>query len=293
MKKTKEKVPQKAKKQKNSPCPQWVQNALNNPVRDYHVYVMTAIERSLYFVLAFVVGGLVSQVFYGGLFQRDGMATTLTHISNVAVFIIVGLVAARFFFPMRNEQLLRKSQLDLRSQFRDMLESITAALSANDTVPQAFDYAWKSMKLQYSENAYIVQELGHICEAISNNYPLIDAIEDLASRSACEDIESFSNVFRACYGPGGNMKEVMRQTHDIICDKMKIEDEIRSKVSANQLELNIITVAPILIVGMLRFSGGSFAENFASPAGVISITVAIILFIVAYRMGQKIVNIKG
>ena len=292
-KKESQKVRKSKKKQKPAPKPQFLLNPIHNKVMDYHVYVMSPAEKLLYSLIAFVVGGIVSQMFYGGLFMKDGVPTTLTNISNVAVFVIVGLVAGKIFLPIRTAQLLEKRQKELRKQFRDMLESITASLSANDTVVQAFHYAYRDMQMQYSDNAYITKELKQITEALKNNVDLELMVEDFAKRSACEDIEDFSNVFKVSYGPGGRMKDVMRQTHSVICEKMQIEDEIASKISANKLELNIITCAPILIVAMLKMSSADFAANFATPVGVVVNTLAIVLFVVAYRMGQKIVDIKG
>lgn len=281
------------KKTKQAPRPQYVLNPMHNKVLDYHVYVMNGTEKLLYTLAAFVVGGLIGLLFYGGLFKKDGIATTATGISNVVVFAVMGIAAVKIFLPIRTKQLLTKRQKTLRTQFRDMLESITASLSANDTVVAAFDYAYNDMKMQYSEKAYITRELLQFVKARENNVDLEVMVEDFARRSACEDIEDFSNVFKVSYGPGGRMKDVMRQTHDLICEKMQIEDEIAAKMSSNQLELNIITFAPILIVALLRFSNDTFAENFATPAGVISMTIGLVLFVVAYRMGQKIVDVKG
>lgn len=284
----------KSKKQKKQPLrPPYVENPLHNQVPDYHVYAMSKAEKLLYGVAAILVGGLIGLLFYGGLFKRDGVATLLTNICNVAVFVGVGLYARKLFLPIRSQQLMEKRQKELRSQFRDMLESIAASLSANETVIQAFDNAYKDMQMQYGDNACITRELYQFTEARRNNVDLELMVEDLARRSACEDIEDFSNVFKVSYGPGGRMKDVMRQTHDMICEKMQIEDEIASKMSANKLELNIITLAPILIVGMLKFSNETFAANFASFAGVLSVTVGLALFVVAYRMGQKIVRLEG
>lgn len=283
---------EKKTRKKEPERPQYVENPLRNMVMDYHVYEMSRLEKVLYSIAALLGGGVLGLVFYGGLFMMDGEATTLTHISNLVVFLGMGAVAVRVFLPIRTQQLLKKRQQTLRVQFRDMLESITSSLSANDTVVQAFTYAYKDMCMQYSENAYIARELYEIGEGIRNNVGLEVMIQDFARRSACEDIESFSNVFAVSYGPGGRMKDVMRQTHDIICEKMQIADEIRSKLSSNQLELNLITAAPVLLVGMMRLSSRSFAENFASLPGVLAITAGLALFVLAYRMGQKIIDIK-
>lgn len=279
------------KKQKKKEVPQqWVLSPINEPVLDYHVYEMSLGEKLLYGFLAFLVGGALGLLFYGGLFKRDGEATTATMISNVVVFVVAGLIAAKVFLPMRREQLLKKRQHDLRTQFRNMLESLTASLASGNTVLDAYISALEDMKNQYSESAYITVELDQIVAAARNNIDLETMVDDLAKRSGIEDIEDFSNVFRVARGPGGNIADVMRQTHDIIGDKMTIEDEITSKMSSNQLELNVIMVAPVMIVGMLRFSSGTFAENFSSPAGVVATTIGLIIFYFAYRLGQKIVN---
>lgn len=67
--KPKTKRPAKPKKE---PVSQWMTNPLNEQVLDYHNYEMTQGEQVLYFILAFLIGGVVSQFFYGGLFQEDG-----------------------------------------------------------------------------------------------------------------------------------------------------------------------------------------------------------------------------
>ena len=79
--KPKTKRPAKPKKE---PVSQWMTNPLNEQVLDYHNYEMTHGEQVLYFILAFLIGGVVSQFFYGGLFQEDGAPTLLTYISNAA-----------------------------------------------------------------------------------------------------------------------------------------------------------------------------------------------------------------
>lgn len=288
--KTKEKKATQKPKPKKEPEPQWLASPINERVLNYHVYVMSGGEKLLYAAMAIVVGGALGLLFYGGMFKRDGEATTATMVSNIIVFVVAGLIAAKMFLPMRSEQLLKKRQHDLRSQFRNMLESLTASLASGSTVMDAFDNALGDMRNQYSETAYISLELDQIVTAARNNIDIETMLDDLAKRSGVENIEDFSNVFRVARGPGGNIANVMRQTHDIIGDKMTIEDEITSKMSSNQLELNVIMLAPVMIVGMLRLSSGSFADNFSSPLGVAATTVGIVIFYFAYRLGQKIVN---
>ena len=93
---------------------------------NYKIYYMSAFEKCAYFLLVFVVGGLVGWVFYGGLFKVDGEATNVTFISNVVIFALFGLVAVRIFLPAVTEMLKTRRDKALRMQFRDMLAQYAA-----------------------------------------------------------------------------------------------------------------------------------------------------------------------
>ena len=286
--KPKTKRPAKPKKE---PVSQWTTNPLNEKVLDYHNYEMTQGEKAIYFILAFLIGGVVSQFFYGGLFQEDGVPTPLTYISNAVAFVAVGLIAGRIFLPVRSRQLAEKRRDVLRKQFRDMLESLTASLAANSTVRDAFNTAYTDMCMQYSDDALIAKELDQFRRAGQINVTLDVMMDNFAKRSGVEEIEDFNNVFQVCYGPGGNMSRVINQTHDIICERMEVEDEIQAKIHANEMELNIIMLAPVLIVALMRLSNESFAQNLASPVGVVAMTISLVMFVGAYIWGQKIIAV--
>lgn len=279
-------------KPKKEPVSQWMTNPLNEQVLDYHNYEMTQGEQVLYFILAFLIGGVVSQFFYGGLFQEDGVPTLLTYISNAVAFVIVGLLVGKVFLPVRSRQLAEKRRDTLRRQFRDMLESLTASLAANSTVRDAFSSAYTDMCMQYSDDALISKELDQFRRAEQINVTLDVMMDDFAKRSGVEEIQDFNNVFQVCYGPGGNMSRVINQTHDIICERMEVEDEIQEKIHANEMELNIIMLAPVLIVALMRSANKTFAQNLASPVGVAAVTGALVLFAISYIWGQKIIAVR-
>ena len=280
------------KTRKEPPPPVEMANPLKTMMPNYRTYQMSLFEKVTAGLAAFLVGAVCSQVFYGGLFKSDGEPTVMTYVSAVIAVLIVGAAAVRICLPMRGEQLRKKRQHQLSLQFRDMLESLTTSLAAGDTVFQAFEAAREDMCLQYGEESDMARELEQILLAPRSGISLESMLKDLAERSGSEDMESFSNVFSVCYSTGGNMRDVMRRTHDIITDKMAIADEIRTKLSANKLELNVITVAPVFLMLLLRTTNDSFAEKFATPGGVVCITIAIAIFVAAFRMGRKIVEIE-
>lgn len=271
----------------------YLYSPLNNPMPNYAVYVMSKAEKVIVSLISFVVGGLVGLIFYGNLFMIDGFATTTTHISNTVVFGLVGFLATKFITPMYVARCLEKRNSALKRQFRDMLESLTASFSSGSNVQHAFEAAYADLKMQYGEKDYIVLEMEEIINGMRQNINVEVMLQDFGLRSGNEDIVSFADVFSICYRKGGNMNFVINRTHSVISDKMVVADEIETKLTSNKMQHNVMSIMPIVVVAMLRFTNQSFAANFATLTGVLVNTLAIGIFVGAYIYGNKIVAIKG
>ncbi len=284
-----------AKKEKKEKItePQYYSSATNMPVLNYRVYYMKPLEKALYFILAFVVGAAVGYLFYGGIGKDEfGRPTTLTNILNIVIPSVVGLVAAKMFIPIRTNQIIDKRRRNLNMQFRDMLDSLNTSLGSGKNIPESFAAVYDDLKMQYDEGAYILDELEVVLTGIQNNIPIEDMLMDFGERSQINDIKSFGEVFQISYRKGGNIKDIIRNTHTILSDKMEIKEEIETIVSASKMEQNIMIVMPILIIGMIKMTSADFANNFTTGAGIASTTVAIVMFIAAYFIGKKILDIK-
>lgn len=273
--------------------PEFYVSALNNQLLNYNIYYMSMAEKLLYFLLAFIAGGIVGLIFYANLFMRDGEATLATHISNVIVFVGIGFAAAKIYMPMRKESLKKKRQEELRKQFREMLSSLNSSFSAGANIVTAFGNANADMLSQYGDQAYITKESFEIIEGMRNNLAIGDLLDDFGKRSGVDDIQDFATVLQICYEKGGDMKGVVRNTYDLIGEKMTINDEIETKLTSNKMQQNVMSIVPIFMVGFLRFSSSSMAANFASAKGVLVMTVAIAIFVGSYMYGRKVVDIKG
>ena len=144
----------------------------------------------------------------------------------------------------------------------------------------------------YGEDESNIKELKVIKDGINNNFEIEKLLMNLGERSGVDDIQSFANVFETAYRKGGNIKDIIKNTQQIIADKMEIENEIETMVAANQMEQKIMMIMPIMIVGMLKMLGEDFAENFVTPTGLVATTIGVIAFVTAYFVGKKILDIK-
>ena len=125
-----------------------------------------------------------------------------------------------------------------------------------------------------------------------NGITLEELLKDFADRSGIDDIEDFTNVFEICYRKGGNIKEVIRNTYDVISDKITVREDIITMYAGTKIELNMMLVLPLAMIIVMKLTSTDFANNYASVTGLVSEIVGIAIVIVAYLMAKKIVDIK-
>lgn len=266
---------------------------INDDKTDYSVYRMKNIERIGYFLIAFLLGAAVGYLFYGGIGKdKWGNPTYLTLILNILIPAVVGSLAGILFLPIRKKQIIDKRKTALHLQFRDLLGTLSTSIGAGKNISDSFKSSFDDLSIQYSEDAYILQELKIILSGINNNINIEEMLLDLGKRSGIDDILSFGNVFDTCYRKGGNIKDVIRNTQQIISDKIEIEMEIQTLVTSNKTEQYIMTAMPIGLIAMIKGMSPEFANNFVTPSGIISSTVAIVIFVIAYFVGKEVLSIK-
>lgn len=242
---------------------------------DYHVYHMTKKDWPIAWALGFAVGVVVMYAFF----------------RNMVLTLAGGIICAALIPPYYNEYRKNARLKQLRAQFKDLLESLSASYSAGRNTPDAFSDAGNDMVSIYGEDADIVKELQIICAGLANNLNIEQMLLDFANRSGLDDVMSFANVFEVCNRQGSDLKRIVSDTREIINDKMEIEMEIETMLAGNKNELNIMMVMPVVIVLSLS-SLGTMTIVSNSLENLIVKFICLGIFGAAYLIGRRIVDIK-
>lgn len=283
----------KKKEEKNVIEPEFVKSLTNQDAYNYGVYYLKKKEKIICSILAFIIGAIAAYIFYGGIGKDEfGESTVITYLCNTFIIVVAGLFAVKMYLPIRREQVIRQRINKLKLQFVDLLDSLSASFATGQNAPSAFLTAKNDLLVQYREDAFIVNEVSMIIDGYNQNIPIEDMILDFGKRSGIKDIENFGRVFQNVYRKGGDIKDVVRSTHEILSSKTQIEMEIATAITSNKNEQNIMLVMPFLIVGMIKMIGGDFAQNFTTPSGLIFTTIGVAMFIASYFIGKSVMNIE-
>ncbi len=224
------------------------------------------------FLLGMPVGFLIGYI----LFQRFSL--------ELVLLILGGLVGARAY-PLF---LMEKREQVFRLQFCDYLDSISMSLACGRNTYDTFLSASADMRTLYAEEAPICLAGEYIAGNLMAGERLSTLLETVAKESNCEDVQTFGNVYLICEQAGGNLKQVVDQSRNMLTEKISIEAEISVLLAGPKNELYLMTGMPLLILTAMKLLS---TDLFTAEHLAINL-VALILFIFAFLLGRNMVKIR-
>lgn len=244
---------------------------------DYDCYCMTFKERVFYILTAALFIFAIAFVFY----------------RNTVISLL--LCPAALIYPsVKTKELIKKRKTELNIQFKDMLYSLASSLSAGKSMELAFREVLKDLSILYPDpGTYIIREVSYIIRRLEMNETIETVLADFAGRSHIEDVESFADVLQTCKRTGGNIIEIIRNTSNVINDKIEIKQEIEIMLAERKFERRVLNVLPVLMIILLSVSAGDYMYPvFHTAVGRLVMTAAIVLLAAAYFIAAKIMDIE-
>lgn len=246
------------------------------PVPDYSVYRFSGKEAAFYMALEAMLIGIMAYLFYDSIW---------------AFFLLIPF--AVLSLQQKKEQLCQKRKQQLEVEFRDVILSVSSNLQAGYSIENAFEEAYKELVILYGRASLMAQELNLLLRKLANNEQLEDALLNLAKRSGVQDIRDFADIFQIAKRGGGNMQAVIANTAEIIGDKQTVRLEIDTVMSEKKLEQTIMRYIPFLIIFYISItSKGYFESLYHNVTGWLIMTAALVVYGLACKLSDKILNIE-
>jgi tight adherence protein B len=249
---------------------------LTKPRKDYLVYHLSGQELVKYIAMYAVLDGVISYLFF----------------SSWIAFVIL-LPGAPLFLKDRKNVLQKKREKEMKRQFIDALQMMSASLQAGYSVENALQEAQKELAKVYERDAIIVQEFRLMSAQLAMNRNLEELFLDFGRRSGIEDIQSFAEVFLTAKRSGGDLMAIIRNTTSCIQQKEETLQEIETCLAGKAMEQNIMSVIPVGILAYVRLSAPEFVSAlYGNLTGTTVMIICFIVYVVAYFWGRKIVQIE-
>lgn len=243
---------------------------------DYAEYVFSKKEIIFHILSCTLFTAMVSWLFYD---------------SVIAWILLMPLSLFSFREQGRIQCQRRRRRLEI--EFREVILSVSSNLQAGYSVENAFQESYRDIVLLYGKDSVMAVELQLLFRKLNNNEQLEYALSNLAKRSSVQDIRDFADIFQIAKRGGGDMSGIITNTAEIIADKQEIRREIETVVTEKKLEQQIMRYIPFFIIFYISLTTkGYFKCLYHNISGWILMTGALIIYVVACRISDKILNIE-
>ena len=210
-------------------------------------------------------------------------------------WVIWGMIL--LFFPLfvkwQRKVSVKKRKWELTLAFREAVMIVAANLQAGNSVENAFRKTYGDLKNLLGEDADMTKEFLLIGRGLDNNIILEKLLLDLGTRSGAEDIMDFADIFAVAKRSGGNLREIITDTAEVISEKIEMKRSLRVLISEKQFEQKIMSVIPFFILIYIGFtSPGYFDSLYHTLSGMGIMTACLVGYVLALFWGMKITAIE-
>ncbi len=220
-------------------------------------------------------------------------AIAYTFYRSWIVFGIL-LIPACFLGPCLCREYWKQRRLEqLELQFKEMIQALSASLSAGYSVENALAVCQRELELMHGSDGMIVKELGYMVRQMNMNRSVEAVLNDFAGRSGLEEAQNFSYIFTIAKRSGGRLVSIISHTVQIMQDRFQVKEEIRTLTASRKFEQRIMSLMPFLMIFYIdSTSPGFFTVMYTTAMGRIVMSGCLAAYGFSCYLSGKILDIK-
>jgi len=229
----------------------------------------------------------------------DGRQLLIMNICIAAFFVLIGLLffgifftillsVLGFFVPSMLVRYFKYRRLKrFNTQLVDSLSAMSNAFKAGLSFPQAMEHVGAEAAPPLS------QEFQLFVREVKLGVPLDDALNSMAARVNCEDLDLVVVATVISRQLGGNMAEMFDTIAATIRERFRLEGKIRALTSQGKLQGWIVAALPLVLGLVLNYMRPDLMQPmFEHWFGYVMVVLIIISESLGIYIIRKIVNIN-
>lgn len=190
-------------------------------------------------------------------------------------------------------QIIKKKKQHFQLQFKEAIQSLSAALNVGYSVENAMREVWKDLQMLYQKEELILKEFRIMTRQLDMNVPAETALQEFALRTEDEEVQMFVTVFSMAKRSGGDMVMIIKNAVSQISEKIDIMRDIEAMMAAKKFEFRIMSIIPFAMICYMKISFPTFMEVlYGNLLGVIVMSICLAIYVTAFEIGKRIVEIE-
>lgn len=186
-----------------------------------------------------------------------------------------------------------KKRQEFERQFQDALLSLEAQLNVGYSMENAVKEVQRDLQIMYAPETVIVREFTFMVRQLNLNVAVEQVWKEFASKVKLPEVDSFVTVFILAKRSGGDSITIIKNAVRQLGDKAEVKREIETVIAAKRLEFRVMSIIPFGIIGYMRVSFPEFMNVlYGNAVGACFMSGCIILYLMAWKLGERIVEIE-
>lgn len=207
----------------------------------------------------------------------------------------VGILAPLgiLFYSHAVSKVKEKEQRLQKEQLKELLIAMSNNLSAGYSLENAFITAGKELSALWGDKKAMSRTLMMFANRLSLGENFDQLFREFSLQLSEKEMLTFTHMIAHAKISGGDLVRLFKQQSWQFQEKQMVLEESMTLISGKKYEYQIMVLMPIAIILYMRISSIDIMNVlYTTVVGRVVMSIALILNIVAYYWGMKIVSIK-
>ena len=201
--------------------------------------------------------------------------------------------AAAFVYFLKKRESVDEKKRAFTVQFAEYVKALHTAMRSGYSLENAAENACGAMKDLYGEDTLICKEAARVCNGLKISRTAEELFGELGARCRVPDVVLFAELITISKRSGGDMGKLLSDTSRILDEKADTESLIQEQLAGKRMEHRVMSLMPALMILYMKLCFSGFTDVlYDTEAGVVVMTVSLVIYTAAYVWGLRMVNIR-
>lgn len=178
----------------------------------------------------------------------------------------------------------RRQARELAQEMPEVFRTLASALGSGETLPQAIEYVARHGTGRAAE------EFGRTSLVLTCGESVSDALEELASRLEAPGMRLLVSALDVSQRTGSPLEGLLGRSARMVERQQELERLLGVKTAQVRLSVRIVCVMPLLLVAFLAMVSPDFQAGVATPGGLASVVVALLMDCAALLVVRRLMK---
>lgn len=194
-----------------------------------------------------------------------------------------------FYKKRKKKEIYRKRLENLKADFCDMAESLSASLRAGYSVENAMKKAFVQLDSAGKGDGAMAVFLIRMLHEIQVGTSAEEVWEKFSAGMPVPEIRLFGQIFGLSHRCGASLPNVCERVVFQISQKMEASAEVETILAGKKTEQKIMNLMPALILFYINLTSAEMMNvMYTTPAGRAVMTAALGLYLAAFLISQRL-----